>query len=114
MVYTDASKNGLGCVLMQNDMVIAYASGKLKPHQRNYPIHDLELATIVFALNKWIHYLYGVTFEFFTDHKNLKYLFFQKELKLRQRRWVKFLEDYDCTINCHRGKANVVADALFR
>ena len=86
VVYTDASKEGLGCVLMQNGKVIAYASRKLKPHERNYPTHDLELAAMVFALKKWRHYLYGVTFEVFTDHKSLKYLFSQKELNLRQRR----------------------------
>nr|XP_027101520.1 uncharacterized protein LOC113722404 [Coffea arabica] len=99
---------------MQNGSVIAYASRKLKSHERNYPTHDLELAAVVFALKKWRHYLYGVTFEVYTDHKSLKYLFSQKELNLRQRRWVEFLEDYDCTINYHPGKANVVADALSR
>ncbi|XP_071921808.1 uncharacterized protein [Coffea arabica] len=70
--------------------------------------------TVIFALKKWRHYLYGVTFEVFTDHKSLKYLFSQKVLNLRQRRWVEFLEDYDCSINYHPGKANVVADALSR
>ena len=113
-VYTDALKEGLGCVLMQNGKVIAYAARKLKPHESNYPTHDLELAGVVFALKKWRHYLYGVTFEVFTDHKSLKYLFSQKELNMRQRRWVEFLQDYDCTMNYHPGKANVVADALSR
>ncbi|XP_071926101.1 uncharacterized protein [Coffea arabica] len=113
-VYTDASKEGLGCVLMQNRNVIAYVSRKLKPHEQNYPTHDLELAAVVFALKKWRHYLYGVTFEIYTNHKSLKYLFSPKELNLRQRRWVEFLEDYDYTINYHPGKANVVADALSR
>ena len=82
-VYTDASREGLGCVLMQNKIVIAYASRKLKPHEQNYPTHDLELAAMVFVLKKWRHYLYGVTFEVFTDHKSFKYLFSQKELNLR-------------------------------
>ncbi|XP_071925131.1 transposon Tf2-1 polyprotein [Coffea arabica] len=113
-VYSDASGEGLGCVLMQNSKVIAYASRRLKPHEQNYPTHDLELAAVIFALKKWRHYLYGVTFEVYTDHKSLKYLFSQKELNLRQRRWVEFLEDYDCSINYHPGKANVVADALSR
>ncbi|XP_071909683.1 uncharacterized protein [Coffea arabica] len=113
-VYSDASGEGLGCVLMQKGKVIAYASRRLKPHEQNYPTHDLELAAVIFALKKWRHYLYGVTFEVFTDHKSLKYLFSQKELNLRQRRWVEFLEDYDCSINYHPGKANVVADALSR
>nr|XP_027124227.1 uncharacterized protein LOC113740914 [Coffea arabica] len=108
-VYTDASREGLGCVLMQHQNVIAYASRKLKTHEQNYPIHDLELAAVVFALKKWRHYLYGVTFEVYSDHKSLKYLFSQKELNMRQRRWMEFLEDYDYTINYHPGKANVVA-----
>ena len=114
VVYTDASKEGLGCVLMQNGKVVAYAARKLKTHEVNYPTHDLELAAVVFALKKWRHYLYGVTFEVFTDHKSLKYLFSQKELNLRQRRWVEFLQDYDCSVNYTPGKANVVADALSR
>ena len=99
---------------MQNERVITYDSRKLKSHEKNYPTHDLELAAIVFALKKWRHYLYGVTFEIFTDHKRFKYLFSQKKLNLRQRRWVEFLENYDCVINYHIGKANVIADALFR
>ncbi|XP_071916280.1 uncharacterized protein [Coffea arabica] len=114
VVYSDASREGLGCVLMQMSKVVAYASRKLKPHEQNYPTHDLELAAVVFALKKCRHYLYGVTFEVYMDHKSLKYLFSQKELNLRQRRWVEFLEDYDCSINYHPGKANVVADALSR
>ncbi|XP_071939911.1 uncharacterized protein [Coffea arabica] len=113
-VYSDASREGLGCVLMQMGKVVAYASRRLKPHEQNYPTHDLELAAVIFALKKWRHYLYGVTFEVYTDHKSLKYLFSQKEQNLRQRRWVEFLEDYDCSINYHPGKANVVADALSR
>ena len=113
-VYTDASKEGLGCVLMQHEKVVAYATRKLKSHEVNYPTHDQELAAVVFALKKWRHYLYGFTFEAFTDHQSLKYLFSQKELNLRQRRWVKFLQDYDFTINYHPEKANVVVDALSR
>ncbi|XP_071901792.1 uncharacterized protein [Coffea arabica] len=113
-VYTDASREGLGCVLMQNRNVISFASRKLKPHEQNYPTHDLELAAVVFALKKWRHYLYGVTFEVYSDHKSLRYFFSQKELNMRQRRWIEFLEDYDCTINYHPGKANMVADALSR
>ena len=74
-VYTNVSREDLGCVLMQNRNVIAYASQKLKPHEQNYPTHDLKVTTIVFVLNKWWHYLYGVIFEVYTDHKNLKYLF---------------------------------------
>ena len=71
---------------MQSGKVIAYASRKLKAHEQNYLTHDLELAAVVFVLKKWRYYLYGVTFEVFTDHKSLKYLFSPKELNLRQRR----------------------------
>ena len=60
----------MGCILMQNKNVIAFASRKLKPHEQNYPTHDLELAATVLALKKWRHYLYGVTFEIYTDHKS--------------------------------------------
>ena len=114
MVYSDASRQGLGCVLMQNDRVIAYASRQLKKHEENCPTHDLELATVVFALKIWRHYLYGVPFRIFTDHKSLQYIFTQKELNLRQKRWLELIKDYDFTIEYHPGKANVVADALSR
>ncbi|XP_024021742.1 uncharacterized protein LOC112091712 [Morus notabilis] len=95
-VYSDASRQGLGCALMQNGHVVAYASRQLKPHEQNYPTHDLELAAI------------------YSDHKSLKYLFTQKDLNLRQRRWMEYMEDYDFTLQYHPGKANVVADALSR
>ena len=114
VVYSDASRQGLGCVLMQNDRVIAYASRQLKKHEQNYPTHDLELAAVVFALKIWRHYLYGVPCRIFTNHKSLKYIFTQKELNLRQRRWLELIKDYDCIIDYHPGKANVVADALSR
>ena len=113
-VYCDASRQGLGCVLIQNDKVIAYASRQLKKHEQNYPTHDLELAVVVFALRIWRHYLYGVPCRIFTDHKSLQYLFTQKELNMRQRRWIELIKDYECTIEYHPGKANVVADALSR
>jgi len=113
-VYCDASRVGLGCVLMQNGKVIAYASRQLKNHEKNYPTHDLELKAVVFALKIWRHYLYGEHSEVFTDHKSLQYIFKQKELNLRQRRWLELLKDYDINILYHPGKANVVADALSR
>ncbi|KAI3706945.1 hypothetical protein L6452_25044 [Arctium lappa] len=112
VVYSDASKMGLGCVLMQRGKVIAYASRQLKIHEQNYPTHDLELATVVFALKLWQHYLYGTKCTLFTDHKSLKYVFDQKELNMRQRRWLELLKDYDCELFYHPGKANVVDDAL--
>ncbi|KAL0416450.1 UNVERIFIED_CONTAM: Retrovirus-related Pol polyprotein from transposon.6 [Sesamum latifolium] len=111
VVYTDASKQGLGCVLMQNGKVIAYTSRQLRTHELNYPTHDLELAVIVHALKIWRHYLYGEKFQIFTDHKSLKYILTQKELNLRQSKWIELLKDYDYTID-YLGKANVVADAL--
>ena len=114
VIYSDASKIGLGAVLMQNGKVIAYASRQLKDHEKNYPTHDLELAAVVFALKIWIHYLYGVHCQIFTDHKSLKYFFTQKELNMRQRRWLELVKDYDCEILYHPGKANKVANALSR
>ncbi|GJX14430.1 putative nucleotidyltransferase, ribonuclease H [Tanacetum coccineum] len=94
--------------------VIAYASRQLKPYEVNYPTHDLELAAVVFALKIWRHYLYGESCDIFTDHKSLKYIFTQRELNMRQRRWLELLKDYDTNIQYHPGKANVVADALSR
>ncbi|KAA0062124.1 gag protease polyprotein [Cucumis melo var. makuwa] len=114
VIYSDASKKGLGCVLMQQGKMVAYASRQLKSHEQNYPTHDLELAAVVFALKIWRHYLYGEKIQIFTDHKSLKYFFTQKELNMRQRRWLELVKDYDCEILYHPGKANVVADALNR
>ena len=111
-MYCDASSAGLGCVLMQSGRVVAYGSRQLKNHEQNYPTHDMELATVVFALNIWRHYLYGEQFEVHLDHKSLKYIFTQQDLNMRQRRWMEFLEDYDFTLHYHPGKVNVVAEAL--
>ena len=97
-VYCDASYSGLGAVLMQERNVIAYASRQLKVHERNYPTHDLELTAVVFALKNWRHYLYAVKCEVYTDHRSLQYVFTQKDLNLRQRRWMELLKDYDITI----------------
>jgi hypothetical protein len=113
-VYCDASKNGLGCVLMQNRRVIAYASRQLKLHEVNYPTHDLELAAVGHALKIWRHYLIGVKCHIYTDHKILRYIFTQKDLNPRQRRWLELVNDYDVELLYHEGKANVVADALSR
>jgi len=114
VVYNDNLKRGLGCVLMQHERVIAYVSRQLKSHKVNYLVHDLELAVVVFALRVWRHYLYGTQGQIFTDHKSLKYLMSQKELNMRQRRWVELIRDYDYVIDYHPGKANLVADALSR
>ncbi|GJV32235.1 putative reverse transcriptase domain-containing protein [Tanacetum coccineum] len=114
VVYCNASHKGLCDVLMQNEKVIAYASQQLKIHEKNYTTHDLELGAVVFALKIWRHYLYGTKCTIFTDHKSLQHILNQKELNMRQRRWLEFLIDYDCEIRYHTGKANVVADALRR
>ncbi|GJW63320.1 putative reverse transcriptase domain-containing protein [Tanacetum coccineum] len=114
VVYCDASHKGLGTVLMQREKVIAYASRQLKIHEKNYTTHDLELGSVVFALKIWRHYLYGTKCTVFTDHKSLQHILDQKELNMRQRRWLELLSDYDCDIRYHPGKANVVADALSR
>ncbi|GJU54426.1 putative reverse transcriptase domain-containing protein [Tanacetum coccineum] len=114
IAYCDASIKGLGVVLMQREKVIAYASRQLKIHEKNYTTHDLELGAVVFALKIWRHYLYGTKCTVFTDHKSLQHILNQKELNMRQRRWLELLSDYDCDIRYHPGKANVVADALSR
>ncbi|WVZ58057.1 hypothetical protein U9M48_008368 [Paspalum notatum var. saurae] len=113
-VLTLPDQDGLGCVLMQEGKVIAYASRQLRKHELNYPTHDLKLAAVVHALKIWRHYLYGQRCEIYTDHKSLKYIFTQNELNMRQRRWLELIKDYDMEIHYHPGKANVVADALSR
>ncbi|GJX52947.1 putative reverse transcriptase domain-containing protein [Tanacetum coccineum] len=100
--------------LTDREKVIAYASRQLKPHEENYTTHDLELGAVIFALKIWRHYLYGTKCTVFTDHKSLQHILRQKELNMRQRRWLELLADYDCEICYHPGKANVVADALSR
>jgi len=87
---------------------------QLRVHEKNYPTDDLELAAIVFALKTWRHYLFGEEFKLYTNHKSLKYLFSQKDLILRQQRWMEFLASYDSEISYTPGKGNVVADALSR
>ena len=113
-MYCDASRAGLRCVLMQSRRVVAYGSHQLKNHEQNYPTHYMELAAVVFALKIWRHYLYGEQFEVYLDYKGLKYIFMQRDINMRQHRWMEFLEDYDFTLHYHPGKANVVADALNR
>ncbi|GJW56826.1 putative reverse transcriptase domain-containing protein [Tanacetum coccineum] len=110
IVYCDALIKGFGAMLTQREKVIAYASRQLKIHKKNYTTHDLELGAVVFALKIWRHYLYGTKCMVFTDHKSLQHIIDQKELNMRQRRWLELLIDYDY----HPGKANVVADALSR
>jgi hypothetical protein len=112
IIYCEASLQGLGCVLMQDGHVVAYASRQLKPHELNYPTHDLELAAMVHALKQWRHYLLGNRCELYSDHQSLKYLFTQPDLNLRQRRWLELIKDYDVVLNYQPGKANVVADTL--
>ncbi|GJW04706.1 reverse transcriptase domain-containing protein [Tanacetum coccineum] len=112
VVYCDASHQGLRAVLMQRKKVIAYAPRQLKPHEENYTTHDLKLGAVVFALKIWRHYLNGTKCTVFTDHKSLQNILDQKELNMRQRRWLELLADYDCEICYHPRKVNVVADAL--
>ena len=103
-LYSDASRIGLGCVLIQDGKVVAYASRQLKPHEQNYSTHDLELAVVVFPLKIWRHYLYGEKCRIYTDHKSLKYWLTHKELNLRQWRWLELFKDYDCIIDYHLEK----------
>jgi hypothetical protein len=111
-VYCDASGIRLGCVLMQNNRVIAYASRALRTYEQNYPTHDLELAAVIHALKIWSHYLMGTKCNIYTDQKSLKYIFTQADLNMRQRHWLELIKDYDLEVHYHLGKANVVADAL--
>jgi hypothetical protein len=113
-IYCDASGIGLGCVLMQNNRVIAYDSRALRTHEQNYPTHDLELAAIIHALKIWRHYLMGTKCKIYTDHKSLNYIFIQADLNMRQRCWLELIKDYDQEVHYHPGKANMVADALSR
>nr|GFA21853.1 retrotransposon protein, putative, Ty3-gypsy subclass [Tanacetum cinerariifolium] len=114
IVYCDASNKGLGSVLMQREKLISYASRQLKIHEKNYTTHDLELGAVVLALKIWRHYLHGTKCTVFTDHKSLQHILDQKELNMRQHRWIKLLSDYDYDIHYHPGKANVIADAFSR
>ncbi|GKC75166.1 putative reverse transcriptase domain-containing protein, partial [Tanacetum coccineum] len=107
MVYCDASHKGLGAVLMQKKRVIAYASRQLKIYKKNYTTHDLELGAVVFALKTWRHYLDDTKCVVFTNHKSLQHILDQKELNMRQHKWLDLLSDYDCDIRYHPGKANV-------
>ncbi|GJT75896.1 putative reverse transcriptase domain-containing protein [Tanacetum coccineum] len=109
IVYYDASHKGLGAVLMQIEKVIAYASRQLKIYEKNYTTHDLELGAVVFALKIWRHYLYGTKCTMFTDHKSLQHILNQKELNMRQFRWLELLSDYDCEIRITQ-KSNVLAN----
>ncbi|GJY40479.1 putative reverse transcriptase domain-containing protein [Tanacetum coccineum] len=113
--YRELNKlTGLGTVLMQNEKVIAYASRQLKIHEKNYTTHDLELGDVVFVLKMWRRYLYDTKCVVFTDYKSLQHILDQKELNMRQRRWLELLSGYDCELRYHLGKENVVADALSR
>jgi hypothetical protein len=103
-IYCDTSGQGLGCVLMQDGHVVAYASWQLRKQEEHYPTHDLELATMVHAVKIWRHYLMGKRCELYTDHKSLKYIFTQSDLNLRQRRWLELIKDYDLGINYHHEK----------
>nr|GEX35607.1 putative reverse transcriptase domain-containing protein [Tanacetum cinerariifolium] len=101
VVYCDASHQGMGAVLLQREKFIAYASQQLKSHEENYTTHDLELGAVVFALKIWRHYLYDTKCMVFTDHKSLKHISNQKELNMRQGRWLELLADYDWEIRYH-------------
>jgi ribonuclease HI len=113
-IYCDASRQGHGCILMQDDQVVSYASRQLRKYEENYPTHDLELAAVVHALKIWRHYLIGHQCEIYSDHKSLKYIFTLIDLNLRQHIWLELIKDYDVGINYHPRKANVIVDALSR
>jgi hypothetical protein len=111
-IYCDVSGQGLGCVLMQDGHMVAYASRQLRKHEAHYPTHNLVLDAVIHALKIWMHYFMGKRCELYMDHKSLKYIFTQLNLNLRQRRWLELIKNYDLGINYHPGKATVVANAL--
>jgi hypothetical protein len=100
-IYCDASGTRLGCVLMQDNRVIAYASRALRAHEQKYPTHDLELAAVIHALKNWRHHLMGMKCHIYTDHKSLKYIFTLADLNMRQRRWLELIKDYDSEVHCN-------------
>ena len=101
VVYCGAARVHLGYVLMQKGKVITHASIHFTVHEINFPTHDVELATIIFALELWRHYLYGDHVDVLNDQKSVQYVFTQKELNLKQRRWLELLKDDDMIIHCH-------------
>nr|GEV23877.1 putative reverse transcriptase domain-containing protein [Tanacetum cinerariifolium] len=113
IVYCDASIQGLGALLMQRKKLLHIHPDNSSLMKKTIP-HDLELGAVVFAIKIWRHYLYGTKCTVFTNHKSLQHILDQKELNMRQRRWLELLTDYDCEIRYHPGKTNVVADALSR
>ena len=113
-MYYVAFRDGLGCVLMQSGMVVAYGSKQLKNHEQNYPTHDLQWAAIVFSLRFGTTICMVNSSKCFSNHKSLRYIFTQQDLNMRQCRWMEYLEDYDFTLHYHHCKENVVADALNR
>ena len=112
VVCTDASREGLGEVLLQENSVIAYESRKLKTHEQNYSAYDLELVAVIHALKMWRHYLLPKKFTLMTGHISLKYFFSQTDLNARQAKWMSFLSEFDMDIKHIRGKENKIADAL--
>jgi hypothetical protein len=112
LVCTDASKEVLGGVLMQDGQVIAYISRKLRRHEENYVMQDLDLLAIIYSLKVWRHYLFGQKFELKTDHCGLQHIFMQSNLNTRQRCWSEFYREYNFEITYIKGIVNRVADAL--
>ncbi|GJT65111.1 putative reverse transcriptase domain-containing protein [Tanacetum coccineum] len=110
IAYCDASKKGLGAVLMQREKVISYASRQLKIHEKNYTTHNLELEAVVFAIKIWRHYLYGTKCTVFTDHKSLQHILDQKELNMRQRHWLELLKSHKSKYSIHPGSDKMYQD----
>jgi hypothetical protein len=114
LIYCDTSDQGLGCVLIQDNHIVVYASRQLRKHEEKYQTHDLELAAVVHAFKIWRNYIIGKRCEVYSDHRRLKYIFTHPYLNLTQRRWLELIKDFDLGINYHLGKANIVVDALSR
>lgn len=114
MVYYDASCEGLRCILIWHDRVIAYTSRKLKLPEKNYLNHNLELLAMICLLQIWHYYPHGVYVDIFYSHKILQFVFTQKEFNLRKKRWLDLLKNYDINLHYHLGKDNVVPNAFSR
>jgi hypothetical protein len=93
LVCTDASKEGLGIVLMQYGRGIAYISRKLRKDEDNYAMYDLELLEIIYSLRVWRHYIVGWKLKLETDHCGFQHIFTQSDFNVRQRRWSEFLSE---------------------
>jgi hypothetical protein len=115
----DASLTGGSGVVSQGEdlasaKILAFWSGKFNSAQQNYPVHEQDILGIIESLKQFQHMLMGTKFRVFTDHKGLEHIMTQKNLSLRQVRWLETLSDFDFDIKYIPGETNTLADALSR